>query len=59
MPRGNRVLILRPVPKKVRGEEKTVDAGYTVGAVYNMPPHIATKLVSTGYAEFYRAPKKA
>jgi hypothetical protein len=58
MPRGNRVLITQPILKDGKDGEK-IDSGYAVGAIYNMPPHMARKLVAAGFAEFYRAPKKA
>jgi hypothetical protein len=38
---------------------ETIETGYKIGEVHNLPPHIARALVKKGYAEFYHAPKKA
>jgi hypothetical protein len=60
MPRGNRVMMLRTMLRNGTDENgETIETGYKIGEVHNLPPHIARALVKKGYAEFYHAPKKA
>ena len=53
-------MMLRTIVRDgVDKDGESIETGYRVGGIYNLPPHMAKALVKKGYAEFYHAPIKA